>query len=94
MICTIAFKNNKIERIFGSEKCYIPLRICEVFHKKVYAIGAGLTAAYKLLKQCSDYEVIVLEERGDMGGHRFFSKVSEVNEWWNRIILLFYSDRR
>ena len=73
--------------------------------KKVYVIGAGpagLTAAYELLKQSRDYEVIVLEEsdamggisrtvnykgnRMDMGGHRFFSKVPEVNEWWNQML--------
>ena len=73
--------------------------------KKVYVIGAGpagLTAAYELLKQSKDYEVIVLEEsndmggisktvnykgnRMDMGGHRFFSKVPEVNEWWNKML--------
>ena len=73
--------------------------------KKVYVIGAGpagLTAAYELLRQSSDYEVIVLEEsdamggisktvnykgnRMDMGGHRFFSKVPEVNEWWDKML--------
>lgn len=63
---------------------------------------AGLTAAYELLKKSKDYEVIVLEEsdtfggisrtvnykgnRMDMGGHRFFSKIPEVNEWWNNIL--------
>lgn len=75
--------------------------------KKVYVIGAGpagLTAAYELLKQSKEYEVIVLEEsnamggisktvnyrgnRMDMGGHRFFSKVPEVNEWWNHMLPL------
>ncbi len=65
---------------------------------------AGLTAAYELLKQSKDYEVTVLEEsnamggisktvnhngnRMDMGGHRFFSKVPEVNEWWNNMLPL------
>lgn len=65
---------------------------------------AGLTAAYELLKQSKDYEVTVLEEsndmggisktvnykgnRMDMGGHRFFSKVPEVNEWWNHMLPL------
>ena len=65
---------------------------------------AGLTAAYELLKQSKDYEVAVLEEseymggisktvnykgnRMDMGGHRFFSKVPEVNEWWNNMLPL------
>ena len=58
---------------------------------------AGLTAAYELLKKSSDIEVIVIEEsdcfggisktvnykgnRMDMGGHRFFSKSKEVNQW-------------
>ncbi|MCH5249824.1 MAG: NAD(P)/FAD-dependent oxidoreductase [Lachnospiraceae bacterium] len=65
---------------------------------------AGLTAAYELLKQSNEYEVTVLEEteamggisktvnykgnRMDMGGHRFFSKVPEVNEWWNNMLPL------
>ncbi|MCM1386108.1 MAG: NAD(P)/FAD-dependent oxidoreductase [Bacillus sp. (in: Bacteria)] len=75
--------------------------------KKVYIIGAGpagLTAAYELLQQSQEYEVIVLEEsndmggisktvnykgnRMDMGGHRFFSKVPRVNEWWNHMLPL------
>ena len=63
---------------------------------------AGLTAAYELLDKSSDYEVVVLEEsnmiggisrtvnyngnRMDMGGHRFFSKVPEVNEWWEKML--------
>lgn len=63
---------------------------------------AGLTAAYELLDKSDQYEVIVLEEsnafggisktinykgnRMDMGGHRFFSKVPEVNEWWEKIL--------
>lgn len=57
---------------------------------------AGLTAAYELLKKSDEMDVTVLEEsqdmggisktvrykgnRMDMGGHRFFSKVPEVNE--------------
>lgn len=65
---------------------------------------AGLTAAYELLDKCEDIEVTVFEEsehmggisktvcykgnRMDMGGHRFFSKVDEVNEWWNRMLPL------
>lgn len=65
---------------------------------------AGLTAAYELLKQTKDIEVTVLEEsvhmggisrtvnykgnRMDMGGHRFFSKVPEVNEWWDQMLPL------
>lgn len=63
---------------------------------------AGLTAAYELLKKSGDYEVVVFEEtdkfggisrtvdykgnRMDMGGHRFFSKVPEVNEWWENML--------
>ena len=63
---------------------------------------AGLTAAYELLDKSKDYEVAVLEEsdtfggisrtvnykgnRMDMGGHRFFSKVPEVNEWWEKML--------
>ncbi len=63
---------------------------------------AGLTAAYELLNQSDEYEVTVLEEgpqvggisktvnyhgnRMDMGGHRFFSKVPEVNAWWERMM--------
>lgn len=63
---------------------------------------AGLTAAYELLDKSNEYEVIVFEEsdcfggisrtvnykgnRMDMGGHRFFSKVPEVNEWWEKML--------
>ena len=63
---------------------------------------SGLTAAYELLDKSNDYEVIVFEEsdcfggisrtvnykgnRMDMGGHRFFSKVPEVNEWWEKML--------
>ncbi len=63
---------------------------------------AGLTAAYELLKKSEDMDVTVLEEsqdmggisrtvkykgnRMDMGGHRFFSKVPEVNEWWSQML--------
>ena len=63
---------------------------------------AGLTAAYELVTKSNDYEVVVLEEsnelggisktvnykgnRMDMGGHRFFSKMPEVNEWWNKLM--------
>ena len=62
---------------------------------------AGLTAAYELL-QHEGYELTVFEEsekfggisrtvdykgnRMDMGGHRFFSKVPEVNAWWDRML--------
>ena len=63
---------------------------------------AGLTAAYELLKQSDEIKVIVLEEseccggisktvaykgnRMDMGGHRFFSKMESVNEWWEKVL--------
>ncbi len=63
---------------------------------------AGLTAAYELLDRSADYEVVVFEEsdtfggisrtvnykgnRMDMGGHRFFSKVPEVNAWWEKML--------
>ena len=64
---------------------------------------AGLTAAYELSFQ-KEYEIVVLEESGcfggisrtveyhgnrmDMGGHRFFSKSKEVNEWWEKMMPL------
>ncbi len=63
---------------------------------------AGLTAAYELLKKSDDMEVTVVEEssdfggisktvnyngnRMDMGGHRFFSKIPEVNDWWENLL--------
>ena len=63
---------------------------------------AGLTAAYELLDKSKNYKVVILEEtntfggisrtvnykgnRMDMGGHRFFSKVPEVNEWWEKML--------
>ena len=63
---------------------------------------AGLTAAYELLRTPDEYEVVVFEEgsqvggiaktvnykgnRMDMGGHRFFSKMPEVNQWWNEML--------
>ena len=62
---------------------------------------AGLTAAYKLLKE-TDIKPIILEEseyiggisrtavykgnRMDLGGHRFFSKSAEVNDLWRELI--------
>ena len=74
---------------------------------KVVVIGAGvagLTAAYELLKQCPDAEVIILEEsdcvggisrtvryknnRMDLGGHRFFSKSERVNSMWEELMPL------
>ena len=63
---------------------------------------AGLTAAYELLTRSPACDVIIFEEsaymggisrtvnyngnRMDMGGHRFFSKVQEVNSWWEKIL--------
>ena len=63
---------------------------------------AGLTAAYELLSRSDGYEVVVFEgsdmfggisktvnykgNRMDMGGHRFFSKAPEVNEWWDKMM--------
>ena len=63
---------------------------------------AGLTAAYELLTRADDIKVVVFEEsdcfggisktvnykgnRMDMGGHRFFSKIPEVNAWWNGML--------
>ncbi len=63
---------------------------------------AGITAAFELLKKSDEYEVVILEEsqtiggisrtvchggnRMDIGGHRFFSKDREVNEWWEALM--------
>lgn len=63
---------------------------------------AGLTAAYELITKSKDIEVVVFEEsdcfggisktvnykgnRMDMGGHRFFSKIPEVNAWWDHML--------
>ena len=62
---------------------------------------AGLTAAYKLLTE-TDIKPIILEEsefiggisrtaqyggnRMDIGGHRFFTKIDEVNELWEHFM--------
>ena len=62
---------------------------------------AGLTAAYKLLKE-TDIKPIIIEEsdsvggisktvsfrgnRMDLGGHRFFTKNEEVNNLWNEFL--------
>ena len=75
--------------------------------KEIVIIGAGpagLTAAYELLKQSKDYNVVIVEESGalggisrtvnhngnrmDIGGHRFFSKNEEVMEWWTKMMPL------
>lgn len=65
---------------------------------------AGITAGYELKKQSKDFQVVILEadqsiggisktvcvngNRMDMGGHRFFSKDSRVEEWWEEIMPL------
>lgn len=73
--------------------------------KKIIIIGAGpagLTAAYELLKQSKDYDVVILEEtndiggisktinykgnRMDIGGHRFFTKDERVMKFWKSIL--------
>lgn len=61
---------------------------------------AGLTAGYELLK--NGYDITILEESQeiggisktvkhngnhmDIGGHRFFSKITKVNDWWEEIL--------
>ena len=63
---------------------------------------AGLTAAYELMKLGRATDVTILEStdvvggisqtvqrdgwRFDLGGHRFFTKVTRVNELWNEIL--------
>ena len=73
--------------------------------RKVVIIGAGpagLTAAYNLLKNSKNFEVVVLEEnsqvgglsktviydgnRMDLGGHRFFTKDDEILNMWETIL--------
>ena len=72
--------------------------------KKIIIIGAGpagLTAAYKILKE-TDYKPVVIEEsefiggisrtanvggnRMDIGGHRFFSKDDRVMDFWKELM--------
>lgn len=63
---------------------------------------AGLTSAYELQRNSTDYKPVVFEAdkivggisrteshngyRFDIGGHRFFTKVSEVEEVWHEIL--------
>lgn len=63
---------------------------------------AGLTAAYELQKRAPDLKPVVLEGgdlvggiartesykgyRFDIGGHRFFTKVEEVNKMWHEVL--------
>ncbi|MBQ2644944.1 NAD(P)/FAD-dependent oxidoreductase [bacterium] len=73
--------------------------------KTIIIIGAGpagLTAAYELLNNSKEYNVIILEESNyigglsrtvvhndnymDIGGHRFFSKNKKVIEWWEKFL--------
>ncbi|MCL1855706.1 MAG: NAD(P)/FAD-dependent oxidoreductase [Clostridia bacterium] len=65
---------------------------------------AGLTAAYELLAKHEGYQVTVLEKsdaiggisktvrhkgnRMDIGGHRFFSKDTDVMRWWQELMPL------
>ncbi len=65
---------------------------------------AGLTAAFELLTKTPDIEVVIIEEsncigglsrtvnhkgnRMDIGGHRFFSKSKEINDWWEKMLPL------
>ena len=65
---------------------------------------AGLTAGLELLRRSKDYEVTILEEsdaiggisrtvkhngnRMDIGGHRFFTKIGRVNEFWTGLMPL------
>ena len=75
--------------------------------KNVVIIGAGpagLTAAYTLLNESSEYHPIIIEasefiggisrtaryngNRIDIGGHRFFSKNKEVMKLWMDILPL------
>lgn len=73
--------------------------------KKIVIIGAGpagITAAYELLREQGEYEIVILEasdtvggisrtvrhgkNRIDIGGHRFFSKDDRVMHWWQEIL--------
>ena len=59
--------------------------------KKVIIIGAGpagLTMAYELLKNNGnqEYNIEILEESQDIGGHRFFSKDERVMKFWEELM--------
>ncbi len=65
---------------------------------------AGITAGYELIKQKEKYNVTIIEaedivggisktishdgNRLALGGHRFFSKSKQVNDWWLKILPL------
>lgn len=72
---------------------------------KVVIIGAGpagLTAAYEILRQSKDFEVVIIEKEAsvgglsktytfsgnkvDIGGHRFFSKDKRINSIWDELL--------
>lgn len=68
----------------------------------IIAVGpAGLTAAYKLLKESNIHPIVIEKEnfvggisrtvnykgnRIDIGGHRFFTKNEEVQKIWNKLM--------
>lgn len=70
---------------------------------------AGLTSAYELLSRSNDYEVVVLEKTDsiggiarnvnhngnimDIGGHRFFTDIAEVEKWWKNMMPLMEQER-
>lgn len=73
--------------------------------KKIAIIGAGpagLSAAYKLLNQSKEFQVVIFEKdskvgglsksfefeggRIDIGGHRFFTKNDEITKFWEDIM--------
>ena len=73
--------------------------------KNIIIIGAGpagLTAAYKLLKESKNYNVTILESTNDIGGisktvkyknyymdiggHRFFSKDKDIVDFWKEVM--------
>ncbi len=75
--------------------------------KTIAIIGAGpagLSCAYEILKNSSDFNVVIFEEtsfiggisrtvnhkgnRMDIGGHRFFSKDESIVKWWLEILPL------
>ena len=81
--------------------------------KKIVIIGAGpagLTAGVEILRKNSQYQVVILEESGfmggisktvncdgnrmDMGGHRFFTKNKRVMDWWKDISEAVYISAR
>src|SRR4051812_49328963 len=87
--------------IFPETKVSMPQREPQGKQFVIIGAGpAGLTAAYELAKR--DLRPLVLEELDkvgglartenyhgfhfDMGGHRFFTKVPEVNKMWKEVL--------